>query len=155
DLTDVERQAACALMELYAGFAQHMDVQVGRLLDALAELGVLDDTLIFYVLGDNGASAIEHIDGTMNVYAHINGFETTPEEIVANIDELGGPDTWSAYPAGWALAMDTPYQWFKFVASHYGGTRNGLIVHWPNGIHARGEVRHQWHHVIDVVPSIL
>jgi arylsulfatase len=155
ELDDVEREAAALLMEVYAGFAEHTDAQVGRLVDALAELGCLDDTLIFYILGDNGASPEGGPLGSVNEYLEWNGVKVTAEDILAQADELGGADTWPHYAAGWALAMDTPYQWVKQIASHYGGTRNGLIVHWPNGIEEAGGMRHQWHHVIDVVPTIL
>ena len=149
ELSEVQRRASCALMELYAGFADHMDAQVGRLLDALEQLGELDDTLIFYILGDNGASAEGGQHGMVDVSP------SSPSEVLARLNELGGPTTSPHYPAGWAFALDTPYPWWKQVASHYGGTRNGLIVHWPKRIAARGELRHQWHHVIDVAPTIL
>jgi arylsulfatase A-like enzyme len=155
ELSEPERRSACALMELYAGFAEHTDAQVGRLVDALEELGELENTLIFYILGDNGASSEGGLNGTVNVYRGWNGLSVTAEEILAETDELGGRETWPHYPVGWAVAMDTPYQWVKQVASHYGGTRNGLIVHWPAGIGERGGLRHQWHHVIDVAPTIL
>ncbi|MFC7650599.1 sulfatase-like hydrolase/transferase [Streptosporangium lutulentum] len=142
-------------MENYAAFAAHTDHQVNRLLDALTAMGVLDDTLIFYLLGDNGASAEGGLDGTTNELFAFNGIQDTIERLVAELDKLGGPESYPHYPVGWALAMDTPYQWTKQVASHYGGTRNGLIVHWPRGIGKAGEIRHQWHHVIDVTPTIL
>ena len=154
-LSPNERRAASALMEVYAGFAEHMDAQVGRFVDSLDEMGVLDDTLIFYILGDNGASAEGGILGMDNLYANVNVGPSSPEDILEKLDSLGGPDTWPHYPAGWALAMDTPYQWVKQVVSHYGGTRNGLVVHWPGGIATKGEIRNQWHHVIDIAPTIL
>jgi arylsulfatase A-like enzyme len=149
-----EQRAACALMELFAGFTEHMDAQVGRLVDALEALDVLDNTLIFYILGDNGASGEGAVQGTANMIRQYNGLPSSAAEILAQADALGGPETWPQYPAGWALAMDSPYQWMKRVASHYGGTRNGLIVHWPDGIESNG-LRHQWHHVIDVAPTLL
>ncbi len=155
DLEDSDRRAACALMELYAGFAEHTDAQVGRFVDALARWGVLDNTLILYILGDNGASAEGGVTGTINEYLGFNGLDATAEDVLRDLDALGGPETWPHFPAGWAVAMDTPYQWYKQVASHYGGTRNGLIVHWPDAIDERGGLRHQWHHVIDVAPTIL
>jgi len=155
ELDDESRRAASALMELYAGFAEHTDAQVGRFVDALEEFGELDNTLIFYILGDNGASAEGGATGTINEHLSWNGLESSAADILRDIDKLGGPDTWPHFPAGWALAMDTPYQYYKQIASHYGGTRNGLIVHWPDGIEERGGVRHQWHHVIDVAPTIL
>jgi arylsulfatase len=155
DLDDREQEAAAALMEVYAGFADHTDAQVGRLVQALQHMGILDDTLILYVLGDNGASCEGGLHGAVNELQHYGGVEVSPEDVLAQLDELGGPNTCPHYPAGWALAMNTPYPWMKQVASHFGGTRNGLIVHWPNGFGARGELRHQWHHVIDIVPTLL
>jgi arylsulfatase A-like enzyme len=156
DEIDAEgREASCRLMELYAGFAEHMDAQVGRLVDGLTELGELDNTLFIYILGDNGASAEGGLEGRVNEFAGYNGVPDTAANVLAHADVLGSPETWPMYSAGWAMAMDTPYQWYKQVASHYGGTRNGLIVHWPARIRAGGSVRHQWHHVIDIAPSIL
>jgi arylsulfatase len=155
ELDPDQRQVACALMENYAGFAEHTDHQVGRVIDALQELGVLDDTLVLYILGDNGASAEGGLEGTFNELLTFNGMASTTPEMLPLLDKLGGPESFPHYPVGWALAMDTPYQWTKQVASHYGGTRNGMIVHWPNGIQSRGAIRNQWHHVIDVVPTLL
>ncbi|GAA2395360.1 arylsulfatase AtsD [Nonomuraea africana] len=154
-LTDAQRLVGAALMENYAAFATHTDHQVGRLVDQLQEMGVLDDTIIFYMLGDNGASAEGGLDGTTNELFTLNGMIDTIENVMAGLDELGGTKSYPHYPVGWALAMDTPYQWTKQVASHYGGTRNGLIVHWPTGIQDKGGIRHQWHHVIDVLPTVL
>ena len=144
-------------MEVYAGFLEHTDHHVGRLVDALADLEILDDTLIYYIIGDNGASAEGTLNGTFNEMINFNGAAAleTPEFMIERLDELGGPDSYNHYAVGWAHAMDTPYQWTKQVASHWGGTRNGTIVHWPNGIQAKGEVRNQFHHVIDVAPTIL
>ncbi|MDX6318077.1 MAG: hypothetical protein QOD35_1477 [Nocardioidaceae bacterium] len=155
ELTDSERLAAERLMETYASFAEHTDAQVGRLIDELRSTGQLDNTVVFYILGDNGASAEGGIEGTLNETLRLNGLSDTTERILDHLDEIGGPHSYVHYPVGWALAMDTPYQWTKQVASHYGGTRNGLVVHWPKGITARGEVRNQWHHVIDIAPTVL
>jgi arylsulfatase len=144
-------------MEVYAGFLEHVDHHVGRLVDALKDLEVLDDTLIYYIIGDNGASAEGTPNGCFNEMATLNGMAgiETPEFLLSKIDQFGGPEAYNHYAVGWAHAMDTPYQWTKQVASHWGGTRNGTIVHWPKGIKARGEVRSQFHHVIDVAPTIL
>ena len=144
-------------MEVYAGFLEHVDHHLGRLVDALQELEVLDDTLIYLIIGDNGASAEGTPNGCFNEIAVLNGLGTleTTEFLKSKIDEFGGPNAYNHYAVGWAHAMDTPYQWTKQVASHFGGTRNGTIVHWPNGIKAKGEVRSQFHHVIDVAPTIL
>jgi arylsulfatase len=144
-------------MEVYAGFLEHTDRQVGRLIDALAELGALEDTLIIYIIGDNGASAEGTVNGCFNEMVSLNGMgglETT-ELLLSKLDKLGSPEAYNHYAVGWAHAMCTPYQWTKQVASHWGGTRNGTIVHWPSGIAATGELRHQFHHVIDVAPTIL
>ena len=144
-------------MEVYAGFLEHTDHHVGRLLDALSDLGVLEDTLVYAIIGDNGASAEGTPNGCFNELVILNGafgLETT-EFMAARIADFGTPAAYNHYAVGWAHAMDTPYQWTKQVASHWGGTRNGTIVTWPNGIPARGEVRHQFHHVIDVAPTVL
>jgi arylsulfatase len=154
-LTDSERRAAASLMELYAGFAEHTDVQVGRLVDALDEMGALDNTLIIYILGDNGASAEGGLGGTLNEHRFASGIPDTAEHINAHDEALGDPTTHAHYPVGWALAMNTPYQWTKQVASHFGGTRDGMVMHWPDGIAERGGIRHQFHHVIDVMPTVL
>ena len=144
-------------MEVYAGFMEHTDHHIGRLLDSLDELGILGDTLIYVMIGDNGASAEGTPNGTFNEMLTLNGASAleTAEFMASKIDLFGGPDSYNHYAVGWAHAMDTPYQWTKQVASHWGGTRNGTIVHWPNGIAARGELRTQFHHVIDVAPTVL
>jgi len=157
DIPDDLKPVLSRQMEVYAGFMEHTDHHVGRLVDALDDLGVLEDTLIYYVIGDNGASAEGDVHGCFNELAHLNGvndLETT-EFLASRIDDFGTPSAYNHYAVGWALAMDTPYQWTKQVASHWGGTRNGTIVHWPRGMRARGEVRHQFHHVIDVAPTVL
>jgi arylsulfatase A-like enzyme len=144
-------------MEVYAGFLEHVDTNLGRLIDALQELEVLDDTLIYYIIGDNGASAEGTPNGCFNEMTTLNGLASleTPEFLHSRIDDFGGPKAYNHYAVGWAHAMDTPYQWTKQVASHWGGTRNGTIVHWPNGVKAKGEIRSQFHHVIDIAPTIL
>jgi arylsulfatase len=144
-------------MEVYAGFLEHTDHHVGRLLDTLKELKVLDDTLVYYIFGDNGASAEGTVNGCFNEVAVLNGMSTleTPEFLMSKIDKFGGPDAYNHYAVGWAHAMNTPYQWTKQVASHFGGTRNGTIVHWPNGIKSKGEIRSQFSHVIDIAPTVL
>jgi hypothetical protein len=144
-------------MEVYAGFLEYTDHHVGRLIDALEKLRVLDDTLVYYIIGDNGASAEGTLNGTFNEMINFNGGAAleTPQFLLERMEELGGPDSYNHYAIGWAHAMDTPYQWTKQVASHWGGTRNGSIVHWPNGIKAKAEHRWQFHHVIDIAPTIL
>jgi arylsulfatase len=125
--------------------------------DALDDLGVLEDTLVYYIVGDNGASAEGTVNGTFNEYFMLNGAAEmeTVEMMAGNIDAFGTPHAYNHYAVGWAHALDTPYQWTKQVASHWGGTRNGAVVHWPRGFEARGEVRTQFHHVIDIAPTVL
>jgi arylsulfatase A-like enzyme len=157
DIPDDLKPVLARQMEVYAGFLEHTDHHVGRLIDALDDLGVLDDTLVYYIIGDNGASAEGTVHGCFNELIVLNGanaLETT-EFMAERIDKFGTPEAYNHYAVGWAHAMDTPYQWTKQVASHWGGTRNGTIVHWPGGIQASGELRHQFHHVIDVAPTVL
>ena len=144
-------------MEVYAGFLEHTDHHVGLLIDALKDLGVLDDTLIYLIIGDNGASAEGSLQGCFNEMAPLTGFPQleTAEFLTERLDKLGGPEAYNHYAVGWAHALCAPYQWTKQVASHFGGTRNGTIVHWPKGIKAKGEIRTQFHHVIDIAPTIL
>jgi arylsulfatase A-like enzyme len=144
-------------MEVYAGFMEFTDHHVGRLFDSLEELEILDDTLIFYIVGDNGASAEGTLNGTFNEMINFNGAAAleTPEFMLERLDDFGGPESYNHYAVGWAHALDTPYQWTKQVASHFGGTRNGTIVQWPAGFPNKGEVRQQFSHVIDVAPTVL
>jgi arylsulfatase A-like enzyme len=144
-------------MEVYAGFLEHTDHHVGRLIDTLKDLRILDDTLIYVIIGDNGASAEGTPNGSFNETIMVNGAAAleTPEFMMERIDKFGSPEAYNHYAVGWAHAMDTPYQWTKQVASHWGGTRNGTIVHWPRGIKAKGEIRSQFCHVIDVAPTVL
>ena len=157
DMPDDLKPVLARQMEVYAGFLEHIDHHVGRLIDALADLEILDDTLIYYIIGDNGASAEGTLNGTFNEMIIFNGAAAleTPEFMVERMDDFGTPHSYNHYAVGWAHAMDTPYQWTKQVASHWGGTRNGTIVHWPNGIQAKGEIRSQFNHVIDVAPTVL
>ncbi len=157
DMPDDLKPVLARQMEVYAGFLEHTDHHVGRLIDALADLEVLDDTLVYYIIGDNGASAEGTINGTFNEMISLNGASAleTAEFMASRIDQFGTPAAYNHYAVGWAHAMDTPYQWTKQVASHWGGTRNGTVVHWPNGFTARGEVRSQFHHVIDIAATVL
>ena len=157
DMPDALKPILRREMEVYAGFVEHTDHHVGRLFDALKDLAVLDDTLVFCVIGDNGASAEGTLNGSFNEAAMLNGLSAveTPEFLMSKIDAFGGPDAFNHYAVGWAHAMNTPYQWTKQVASHWGGTRNATIVHWPGRIQAKGEIRTQFCHVIDVAPTIL
>ncbi|MGC1816258.1 MAG: arylsulfatase [Casimicrobiaceae bacterium] len=142
-------------MEVYAAFMEHTDHHVGRLIDALGP--ALDDTLIYLIIGDNGASAEGTLQGAFNEMANFNGMAAieTPEFLMSKLDEFGGEQSYGHFAVGWAWAMNSPYQWTKQVASHWGGTRTGTIVHWPNGIKDKAGVRNQFAHVIDLAPTIL
>ena len=155
ELTSQERQLTQPFMETFAGFAEHTDAQIGRLIDRLADLEMLADTLTIYIMGDNGASGEGGRLGTLNTGLIDGGLEEDPERMMSFIDELGGPSTFPLQAVGWTVAMNTPLPWMKSVASHHGGNRNGMIVHWPNGPGRAGSVNQQWHHVIDVLPTIL
>lgn len=149
------QQVYLRLMENYAAFLAHTDHQVGRLIDSLEASGELDNTLVFYIVGDNGASAEGGLEGTFNELASLIGFNPGLASIIKRVDEIGEPESEPHVPVGWAWAMNTPFQWTKQVASHFGGTRNPMVVHWPAGIRAKGELRDQFCHCIDVVPTIL
>jgi arylsulfatase len=157
DEPDAMKPVLAREMEVYAGFLAHTDHHMGRLIDALSDLDVLDDTLVYIIIGDNGASAEGTLNGTFNELMSLNGVTNieTPEFLTERIDEFGTPKAYNHYAVGWAHAMDTPYQWTKQVASHWGGTRNGTVVRWPRRIKAKGELRNQFHHVIDVAPTVL
>ncbi|XTP33180.1 arylsulfatase [Mycobacterium sp. TJFP1] len=157
DMPDLLKPVLARQMEIYAGFLEQTDHEIGRLVDAIDDLGALDNTLIYYIIGDNGASAEGTPIGCFNEMCTLNGLAgiETPEFLLSKIDDFGTPNAYNHYAVGWAHALCGPYQWTKQVASHWGGTRNGTIVHWPNGIAAKGETRNQFHHVIDVVPTIL
>jgi arylsulfatase len=144
-------------MEVYAGFLEHTDFHVGRLIDTIDSIGALENTLVYYIIGDNGASAEGTVNGAFNEMANFNGMAAieTPEFLASVKDKLGTPEAYNHYSVGWAWAMCSPFQWTKQVASHWGGTRNGTIVHWPSGIAAADEKRSQFCHVIDVAPTVL
>jgi len=154
-LTDDERKLFARQMEVYAGFGEMTDTEIGRLVQAIEDMDQLDNTLIFYIVGDNGASPEGGLAGAFNEYSYLNGVQETTQNVLKHYDELGGPHTYNHYAAGWAVAGDAPFAWTKQIASNYGGTRNGTVIHWPKGVHAKGEIRSQWHHVIDVAPTIL
>jgi len=154
-LSPDEKKLFSRQMEVFAGFGEYADTEIGRLVDAIKSTGQLDNTLIFYVVGDNGASAEGGMNGLFSEMTYFNGVQESVQNILKHYDELGSQTTYGHYAAGWAVAGDTPFTWTKQVASSYGGTRNGMVVHWPKGFAARGEVRSQWHHVIDIAPTIL
>ena len=154
-LTPDEQKLFAHQMEVFAGYGEFADHEAGRLVQAIEDMGQMDNTLIFYIVGDNGASAEGGMNGLFNEATYFNGVAEKVEDILKHYDELGGPTSYGHYAAGWAVAGDTPFTWTKQVAANYGGTRNGMVVHWPRRIKARGEVRSQWHHVIDIAPTIL
>src|SRR5690606_6971332 len=123
-------------MEVYAGFLEHTDHHFGRVIDAVEELGLLENTLVLYIIGDNGASAEGTLRGSFNEGINFNGMGhlESDEFLLSHLDDFGTPAAYNHYAVGWAHAMSTPYQWTKQVASHFGGTRNGTIAHWPEGI---------------------
>ncbi len=150
-----EKKLFSRQMEVFAGFGEYADYEAGRLVQAIEDLGQLDNTLIFYIVGDNGASAEGTMNGLYNEATYFNGVPESVDEILKHYDDLGGPNSYAHYAAGWAVAGDTPFSWTKQVAGSYGGTRNGMVVHWPQGIRAQNEIRSQWHHVIDIAPTVL
>jgi len=157
ELTEPEQQLFEVQMETFAGFMEHTDVEIGRLVDAIDGIGELDNTLFVYIMGDNGSSAEGGLIGTFNELLSLNGIfgVETVESMLAITDDWGGPDSFPHMAAGWTVATDTPFKWTKQVAGDYGGTRNGMVMHWPNGFKSRGEVRSQWSHVNDIGPTVL
>jgi arylsulfatase len=155
DQTPEQKKLFARQMETFAGFGEHTDHEVGRLVDALEKMGEMDNTLFIYIVGDNGASAEGGPEGTYNEMMALNGVIGQASHMMGHIDDWGSPDTYPHYAIGWAWAGDTPFQWTKQIASHFGGTRNGMVVHWPRGIKARGELRSQFTHVVDIAPTVL
>ncbi len=153
-LTPEEKKLFARLAEVYAGFSEYTDAQVGRLIDYLEKTHQLENTVVFYA-ADNGASGEGSPNGSVNENKFFNGF---PDSIAANmkyLDVLGGPDTYEHFPTGWAVAFSTPFQMFKRYSEYSGGTADPLVISWPKGIKARGEIRNQYHHSVDIVPTIL
>ncbi|MGB2630239.1 MAG: arylsulfatase [Candidatus Omnitrophota bacterium] len=151
-----QKRLFARMMEVYAGALSHCDHQIGRVIDTIEELGELDNTLVIYIMGDNGASGEGTLQGLANEIALLQGsLQEDFSFLLSMYDKLGGPEVYGHYPVGWAHAMDTPFQWTKQIASHFGGTRNGMVMSWPERIKAQGEIRPQFHHVIDIVPTIL
>ena len=142
-------------METFAGFAEHTDHEVGRLVNALEEMGEMDNTLFLYVVGDNGASAEGGPEGTYNEMMALSGIIGQASQMMNHIDDWGSASTFPHYAIGWAWAGDAPFQWTKQIASHFGGTRNGMVVHWPNGIKAKNETRSQFTHAVDIAPTVM
>ena len=150
-----EKKLFAHQMEIYAGFGEYADSEINRLMQAVEEIGQMDNTLVFYIVGDNGTSAEGGMNGLFNEYSYFNGAPESVADIFKHYDELGGPLSYPHMAAGWAVAGDAPFAWTKQVASDFGGTRNGMVVHWPKGIKAKGEIRTQFHHVIDIAPTVL
>jgi arylsulfatase A-like enzyme len=149
-----QKRLSARMMEVYAAALTHADHQIGRVVQAIEELGKLDNTLIIYIQGDNGASGEGGVNGLYNEMTILNGIREDYRATLQHMDELGSPATYNHYPAGWAHAMDTPFQWTKQIASHFGGTRNGLVISWPRHIKDKGGIRNQFHHVIDIAPTV-
>lgn len=154
-LTSNEKRLFTRQFETFAGFLEMTDHEIGRVIESIREIGQLENTLIIFLAGDNGTSAEGGRNGMFNEYTYFNGVPATVEDALERIDEWGGPETYPHMAAGWAVALDTPYQWTKQVASDHGGTKVGMAVHWPERIRTEGELRTQFHHVIDVAPTIL
>ena len=154
DYPERYRPVATRLMEMFAGLLAHTDAQIGRVLDAIDTLGVMDNTLVIYVTGDNGASAEGTVHGAWSAPSFQNGVHEDPEWLLAHIDDFGTDRCENHFNVGWAWALDSPFQWMKQVASHFGGTRNGMAVSWPRRITDAGGLRSQFHHVIDLAPTI-
>jgi arylsulfatase len=155
-LSPAEKAVDARFMEVYAAELAYQDAQFGRILDELQRMGQLDNTLVVFIEGDNGASGEGTPKGTLNEIGMLgNKVEYDPARTSKNLDVMGGPHTYELYPAGWAWALDTPFQWLKQVASHLGGTRNGMVVSWPSHIQAKGELRTQFGHVVDIAPTLL
>jgi arylsulfatase len=156
-LSDNEKKLFAIQMETFAGFTEHTDNEVGRLVDAIEDIGELDNTLFIYIMGDNGSSAEGNYDGTYNELVVLNGLRGAEpiEDMLKKADEWGGPNSFPHMSAGWSVATDAPFRYTKQVASDFGGTRNGMVMHWPNGFKSKGEIRTQWHHVNDVASTIL
>jgi arylsulfatase A-like enzyme len=150
-----EKKLFARQAEVYAGFAEHTDHEIGRLVKAIQDMGELDNTLFIYIAGDNGASAEGGMNGMFNEMTYFNLVPETVEDQLKHLDQWGGPETYPHMAAGWAVAFDAPFMWTKQVASNFGGTRNGMVIHWPKGIKAKNEVRGQFHHVVDITPTVL
>ncbi|BAY37769.1 sulfatase [Nostoc sp. NIES-2111] len=156
DSLSAEQQKLYAHMaEVFAGFLGHTDYEVGRLINAVDQLGELDNTLVIYIVGDNGASAEGGLTGSVNELQVFNGVPENLQQLLAAYDDLGSPKTFNHFPAAWAWAVNTPFQWTKQIASHFGGTRNPLVISWGKNIQDQGGIRSQFHHVIDIAPTIL
>lgn len=149
-----EKKLFTRQMEVYAGFAEHTDYEIGRLVAAIEDMGELDNTMIVFIAGDNGSSAEGQMNGMYNEMTYFNQVPETVDDMLRHYDEWGSVSTYPHMSAGWAVATDAPFTWTKQVASDFGGTRNGMVIHYPKGIKAKGEIRNQFSHVIDIAPTI-
>lgn len=154
-LSPDEKRLFARQAEVFAAYLEYTDHEIGRMLKAFDEVGEADNTLVFYIAGDNGASGEGGENGMFNEYTYFNGVHEKVEDMLKRIDQWGGPETYPHMAAGWAVAFDTPFAWMKQVPSDFGGTRNGMVVHWPQGIKAKNQVRSQFGHVVDIAPTIL
>jgi len=154
DYPDRYKPVARRLMETFAGFLAHTDAQIARVIDALDDLEIADNTMIIYITGDNGASAEGTIHGAWSAPSFQNGVPEDPEWLLEHIDDFGTAKCENHFNVGWAWALDSPFQWMKQVASHFGGTRNAIAISWPKKIRDAGALRTQFHHVIDIAPTI-
>jgi arylsulfatase A-like enzyme len=150
-----QRRLFARQAEVFAGFLEQTDYEIGRFKQSLQDIGELDNTLFIYISGDNGTSAEGGMVGMYNEMTYFNGVQEKVEDLIPLIDKWGGPETFPHMSAGWAIAFDAPFSWAKQVASDFGGTRNGVVFHWPNGIKDKGGLRTQFSHVIDIAPTIL
>jgi arylsulfatase A-like enzyme len=149
-----EKKLFARQMEVFAGFAEHTDYEIGRLIAAIEATGELDNTMIVFIAGDNGASAEGQMNGMFSEMTYFNQVAETVPDMLKHYDEWGSESTYPHFAAGWAVATDVPFTWTKQVASDFGGTRNGMVISWPKGIKAKGEVRSQFSHVIDIAPTV-
>ena len=150
-----EKRLFARQAEVFAAFAEYTDHEIGRMIDAFAEVGQADNTLVFYIAGDNGTSGEGGQNGMFNEYTYFNGVQEKVEDMLKLMDKWGGPETYPHMAAGWAIAFNAPFGWMKQVPSDFGGTRNGMAVSWPKGIKAKNGIRTQFGHVIDVAPTVL
>jgi arylsulfatase A-like enzyme len=154
-LSSDEKRLFARQMEVYAGFAEHADHEIGRLVRALEDIGAMHNTVFIYIAGDNGASAEGGMNGTSNEMTFFNGVQESVADQLKVLDKWGGPQTYPHFAAGWAIAGNAPFAWSKQVGSDWGGSKNGMVVHWPKGIRSKGEIRSQWHHVVDLAPTVM
>jgi arylsulfatase len=155
DLTDVEKRLFIRQADVYAAYLAYVDHEIGRVIQKIEDLGKLDDTLLIFITGDNGCSAEGSVNGTPNELLPFNGIVLPAEDMMPWYDVWGTDQTYPHFAVAWSWALDTPYKWTKQIPSFFGGTRQGTVISWPARIKEKGGVRWQFHHVIDIVPTIL